>query len=792
MNLINFTNLNAEDGLCRKAEEFKKLKSGERHNKLYGLAVAAYYAGYDTQESLKAYLLSVYDECSGGADVEDVEATTKKIIANAGGEIVETSKSCGAKKKSSMDAKKNADKHKEYWLQWCRDILQHPITVSDEGDLSNAELEEKRKEAVASICGDMKDLYFFVGDKRTDRQDNSYITDGYNPGILEYSPLFCSNPLSAKNRKKSNCTHVNYLVLEMDEAMAPLTSPANTEAGMEELIEQQLHLWDALKDKLPIKSITYSGNKSLHALIAVDTTVEELELKRQELVAAYTELHFDIANIDAVRKTRIPWGFRYFAQGEDGALLDIDTAKYLQKVASGYGIKAKEARDKLNTLKIKSNNIKCVGRFQDCLLLRDDIEHISLDTFIAKLKAIVDEFLPTADNAFEQALARRDNIPMTQHNFEEYLKFKNRKIYTDEITRLPIFKGFAVDNPNTIPNQILDDWYSLADKFPSAEKVKLCIEQTLAAHHVNSVLEWLDTIEWDGTSRLGHIYSILHINDNFSQTLVKKWLVQCVAMLENGINTQYGIDGVLTLIGKQGDGKTSFFRKLIPIEKQKDWFAEGRSLDTENTDSRRQLTRGWIMELGEVDSTTKKEQSSLKALLTASVDEIRKPYQVYADTTYRHVSVCASVNKEEYLRDETGNRRWWSIRITQPIDLDAMSQLDIAQLWAEIKHEWDNSDKVKQDAFRLTTEERIKLENINSCQREDAGFEELIKERFEFGADKNSWTAWTLEKICSELLHYPPKPADKKMMSRSLEALKLKVTRPHNVKHFILPPLKRY
>ena len=315
MKLRNFKNLSVEDGLCRKAEEFTKLKSGERHNKLYGLAMTAYYAGYDTLESLKAYLLSVYDECSGGADVEDVESTTKKIIANAGGDITEMTKSSSAKKKSNVDAKKNAEKHKEYWLQWCHAILQHPITVSNEGDLSDVELEAKRKEAVSSICGTMKDSYYFMGDKRTDRQENSYITDGYNPGILEYSPLFCPNPLSAKNRKKSNCAHVNYLVLEMDEAMAPLTSPANTEAGMEELVEQQLHLWDALKDKLPIKSITYSGNKSLHALIAVDTTVDELEVKRQELVAAYTELHFDVANIDAVRKTRMPWGFRYFAQG---------------------------------------------------------------------------------------------------------------------------------------------------------------------------------------------------------------------------------------------------------------------------------------------------------------------------------------------------------------------------------------------------------------------------------------------------------------------------------------------
>ena len=108
MTLRNLRNLNVEDGLCAKAEEFKKLKSGERHNKLYGLAMTAYYAGYDTQESLRAYLRSVYDECSGGADAEDVEATTKKIIANAGGEITETTKSSSAKKKSNVDAKKNA------------------------------------------------------------------------------------------------------------------------------------------------------------------------------------------------------------------------------------------------------------------------------------------------------------------------------------------------------------------------------------------------------------------------------------------------------------------------------------------------------------------------------------------------------------------------------------------------------------------------------------------------------------------------------------------------------------
>lgn len=784
--------MNADVILQKKEEKFKKLNSGERHNKLYGLAVAAYYAGYDTHESLRTYLLSVYDQCSGMADAADVESTTKKIIANAGGEISASIKATNITTKVTKDIFNLAAKHKNLWQKWCTEILTKPLSISDCGNFGKKELDAMQVEAVEAIVGDMTDAYFFIGNKYSDKDSYSYVTKGYNTSRLDGAPLFCPNPLTAKSRKKANCKHVHHLVLEMDDVLKPLTAEANTAAGMDEAMKQQLHLWTHLMPKLPVRSLIYSGNKSIHAIIAVDTTLEELEHKRQELAAAYAELHFDIANIDAVRKTRMPFGVRYFVQGEDGALIDYDTAQNLSKIASGYGDEAKDARDKLKNLKIDTKNIKCVGRLQDCYYYNPQIEAISLNEFIQKLKNIANEFLPTSANIFEQALERHDTLPMTQQNFDAYLQYKNYKIYTDDITRLPVFKGFAVNNPNSIANQILDDWYSLSEKFPPVEKVKLCINQTLASNHVNSVAEWLATIQWDGHSRLPDIYSILHLADDFSKILVKKWLIQCVAMVENGENNPYGIDGVLTLIGKQGDGKTSFFRKLIPCAKQKDWFAEGRALDTENVDSKRQLTKGWIMELGEVDSTTKKEQSSLKALLTASVDEIRRPYQEYADTTYRHVSVCASVNKEEYLRDETGNRRWWSVKISVPIDLAAMSELDIAQLWAEVKNIWDNSDKIKQDAFRLNYDERLQLEEINSCQREDAGYEEMIKNKFDFAKPTETWERLTLEQICEKLFPYSLKVPEKRMLSRSLEALKIEITRPHNKKHYMMPPINNH
>ena len=787
MNIITHKTQTAEEFLAKKANAFQKLKSGERHNALYGLAKAAYHAGYDTQDSLQTYLLTVYDKCSGCTDIADIAATVKKIIANAGvSDEVGTVTSKSPKKVA--DAKKIAAAHQPFWEKWSNEILKSSFNVPFIDDVPKADLDAARKEIIDSILPDMNDTFFFVGDKKSDKQENSYITSEYNASILELSPLYCPNPLSAKSRKKEKCKRVKYLTLELDEALAPLKVAANSNAGMEELLEQQIKLWIHLKDKLPVKSLVYSGNKSIHALIAVDATVEELDAKRQELINVYSELHFDTANIDAVRKTRMPFGIRYVAEGENGTLRDIDKAKYLAKLASVFGPEAKTARDKLAELGIDTKNMKNVARLQDCLYWQQNIEHISLDKFIAKLQDIVNEFLPTYDNKFEQAAERHEYLPMTQKHFEDYLTFKGYSIYTDDITRQPVFKGFPVDNPNTIANQILDDWHELANKFPAADKIKLCIDQTLAANHVNGVLEWLDAIDWDGTSRLEDIFKILHLYDNFSKTLVRKWLVQCIAMLENGKDNQYGIDGVLTLIGKQGDGKTSFFRKLVPSSKRKDWFSEGRSLDTENTDSRRQLTKGWIMELGEVDSTTKKEQSSLKALLTASVDEIRKPYQVYAETTYRHVSICASVNKEEYLRDETGNRRWWSIRITQPIDLDAMNQLDIAQLWAEIKHEWDNSDKEKQDAFRLTAEERTKLEDLNKGQREDVGYEDKIRNEFNFGADKSLWRWLTLEQITNILLEGRGSRPEKTIIKRSLTALGIDHKKPQNIDNYFLPP----
>ena len=81
------------------------------------------------------------------------------------------------------------------------------------------------------------------------------------------------------------------------------------------------------------------------------------------------------------------------------------------------------------------------------------------------------------------------------------------------------------------------------------------------------------------------------------------------------------IEGILTLQGKQGIGKTRLIKKLIPI-----YVKTGLELDPSDKDKVYQCIKYWVAELGELDSTLKRDLAKLKAFITESSDEFRRPY----------------------------------------------------------------------------------------------------------------------------------------------------------------------
>lgn len=264
----------------------------------------------------------------------------------------------------------------------------------------------------------------------------------------------------------------------------------------------------------------------------------------------------------------------------------------------------------------------------------------------------------------------------------------------------------SLDDMTTLFYDLLADEY----KNVSMHLLEQYIVYLGREHQFNPVLEFLQTLTWDGVDRIQQLYDLLYITDDeLSKTLVYKWLLQTVALLFNGENRQdpFGADGCLTLKGGQGWSKTSFFRRL-GLRQQ--WFGEGQKINSFDKDTRRRVITKWISELGEVETTLKSDIEDLKNFISVPTDEYRLPYGRSDINRPRRASLCATCNSDEFLIDVTGNRRWWTVPITHRVEYDDVQAFDAEQLWAQIYAIVAPLPyNQKKSCFRLTPAERDQL-----------------------------------------------------------------------------------
>lgn len=302
------------------------------------------------------------------------------------------------------------------------------------------------------------------------------------------------------------------------------------------------------------------------------------------------------------------------------------------------------------------------------------------------------------------------------------------------------------DLNNLLVTFVSDIAYKMSYKRVTSNVVQETLHVIASENHCHPVISLLHEKSWDNVDRLQMIYDILGLSDDCYQSLVKKWAIQTIAILFNSDDTPVTAEGVLVLQGKQGIGKTQFFRHLAIRDS---FFKGGATLDMTNKDSLMSATKVWICELGEIDSTTKKEQSALKAFLTERTDRYREPYARCETVRSRRTSFCGTVNPQDYLRDETGNRRFWTIPV-EKIDLKKIFELSeewYAQFWRQILVIY----KANPRGYLLTEEEQ---EFINRNNRE---YEQLLfgEDEFmtcmDFQADKNLWKWHSASEIANLL-----------------------------------------
>ncbi len=210
-------------------------------------------------------------------------------------------------------------------------------------------------------------------------------------------------------------------------------------------------------------------------------------------------------------------------------------------------------------------------------------------------------------------------------------------------------------------------------------------------HQFHPIRDYLGGLMWDGAPRLDRLFiDFLGAEDcQYVETVTRKAFVAAVARVYRpGIKFDY----MLTLIGAQGIGKSLILKKL-----GQRWFSD--SITTVlGKEAYEQLQGAWIIEMAELTATRKAEVESIKLFISKQEDIYRVAYGRRVSRFPRQCVFFGTTNDQEFLRDKTGNRRFWPVEVSvgerKKSLWEDFTQNEIDQVWAEAKVRWEKGEKL--------------------------------------------------------------------------------------------------
>lgn len=238
------------------------------------------------------------------------------------------------------------------------------------------------------------------------------------------------------------------------------------------------------------------------------------------------------------------------------------------------------------------------------------------------------------------------------------------------------------DNDDAGLRHYLEKTYSISGKDRILDACSLSCHK----HTFNAVTSFLDALpQWDGVQRLDTlIIDYLGAEDNaYTRAVSRKSITAAVA---RAICPGIKYDTMPILAGPQGIGKSTFLRTLGGA-----WFSD--SLTTfEGKDACEMLQGIWINELGELNGLSHSETNAVKQFLSRTEDIFREPYGRRTGVHPRRCVFFGTTNEAEFLKDKTGNRRFWPVdcgvqRPTKNVFTELAAE--VPQIWAEALLCWN-------------------------------------------------------------------------------------------------------
>ena len=292
---------------------------------------------------------------------------------------------------------------------------------------------------------------------------------------------------------------------------------------------------------------------------------------------------------------------------------------------------------------------------------------------------------PPAAGGWKDQLARTENGSLIAHmqNVELILGNDERwagviafSAFSSKIVKLrtPPYGGGTGDWGDIDDIRVMK-W--LAQQYNLRVKASSVIEAVSVVAHDHSfhpVRNYLNKLEWDRVPRLDTwLNTVMGVaQSGYSAKVGKRWMISAVArVMRPGCKA----DSVMILEGGQGEGKSTAMSILGG-----DWFMD-TPFALGDKDGFQAIRGKWIIELGELDSFNKAESTKAKQFFSASTDTYRESYGRRTNDVPRQCVFVGTTNQDEYLKDATGNRRYWPVACTK-VDLEQLREIR-DQLWAE-------------------------------------------------------------------------------------------------------------
>lgn len=323
----------------------------------------------------------------------------------------------------------------------------------------------------------------------------------------------------------------------------------------------------------------------------------------------------------------------------------------------------------------------------------------------SKLKSTISNFLLIIENE-----------PLLKGKIA-FNEFSNRAVVLGKLPwRSKDNKSDWNDTDDSGLRDFIEKYYGISSTAKCSDALALSFEK----HSFHPVRNYLNSLLWDGIERVNTLF-IDYLgaeNNSYVRTVTRKILVAAVArVFVPGIK----FDNMPVLSGPQGLGKSTIIKKL-----GREWYSD--SLTTvSGKEAYEQLQGVWILEMGEMMATKKADIEATKHFLSKAEDIYRVAYGKRTSRFPRQCVFIGTTNDREFLRDKTGNRRFWPIDVgvvkpSKSVFKD-LTDYEIDQIWAEAVELFKAGEQLY-----LSSEEEKEAQKQQEAHSEESAKAGIIEE----------------------------------------------------------------